>query len=216
MLAPHTNIYTAPKDKFDVKFGLSPQILQTCSQIYAEGMWVLYNDNTFFVDCSQARFKSSIQSPVLRHTVHYNKGYIGSTSEVHSVQDHKAFFRVQNWRVLLNAEDEERYGPSRSRCLALFCNSISELPSLSLTFGLIPGLVGSTLGKNWALEFRDVKDLLKPVRTLRNVRQLEIVPEKHHMEISGYEEFRNLEAREHIIPPELVEELKYLVKRTDL
>ena len=118
------------------KYGLSPQILRTCRQIYVEASVVLYGWNTYIVD-----FRYTLITPILRTR---NFGGIDlrppyATKKFRCMVianlDIPVLKKVRRWKIVPLAGHARPYGHIPCR-LALFCHQITSSPPTSIEVNL--------------------------------------------------------------------------------
>ncbi len=80
------------------KFDLAPQLLRTCSQIYAEASKMIYESNTFILDCVE---HMTIFSPILRHAM--ANGSVSYSVTSSQFDDHLATKKAKHWKFVTGA-----------------------------------------------------------------------------------------------------------------
>ena len=116
----------------EIKYGLTPGILNTCHRIYNEASSIIYGENTFFIACIEghiskgrllwgAEWEEYINvSPLTRH---WND--VKTRNDHIKLENIPAFARVKHWKVLISqflVIHDERYRFSWS--LSGFCRAI--------------------------------------------------------------------------------------------
>ncbi|PMD18631.1 hypothetical protein NA56DRAFT_691078 [Hyaloscypha hepaticicola] len=123
------------------KFDLAPQLLRTCSQIYAEASKILYESNTFILDCVE---NQTISSPILRHGM--PDGSVSDSVSSSQFDDHLAIKKVKHWKLVTGAfklrsglywNGLNLQAPLDS--VTRFCQAISQHPPKSLSICIDAG-----------------------------------------------------------------------------
>lgn len=199
------------------KFDLAPQLLRTCSQIYAEASKILYESNTFILDCVE---NLTISSPILRHGM--PDGSVSDSVSSSQFDDHLAIKKVKHWKLVTGAfklrsglywNGLNLQAPLDS--VTRFCQAISQHPPKSLSICIVPrGLCFEiSLYHSHATipQYYEIGNILKPLRMLRNIDSLSIVPAEK-IECVLYREPDAGEIQPHHISPDLVKELTLLTQ----
>jgi hypothetical protein len=195
------SINSIPEKKFD----LAPHLLRTCSPIYAEASKVLYESNTFILDCNE---NLTIFSPILRHAMpHSSVPKCVSSSQL---DDHLATKKPKHWK-LVNGASKSRGGLNRQASLdsvTRFCEAISQHSPKSLSVCIVPrGLCSESCRLQFFTpQYYEIGNILKPLRMLRNIDRISIV----HAEKNEYVLYKEPDAGEiqpHHISLDLVREL---------
>ncbi|KAH6678158.1 hypothetical protein B0J14DRAFT_697199 [Halenospora varia] len=138
-----------------VKYNLHPNILRTCSQIYREASYVLYNCNTFIIAFWYRNPYAT--EPPLR--------YKTSSSLVRYGLQHGpvAFGKVSNWRIVV---DSRRHFEQEIHHLGLhtFCRAICHLHPRSMEI-----LVGPQMTCRSRVPCFSLRKVLRPFEILRKV-----------------------------------------------
>ncbi|KAE8447264.1 hypothetical protein EG329_010958 [Mollisiaceae sp. DMI_Dod_QoI] len=148
------------------EFELYPVMLRTSRQIYYEASTILYGDNKFIINFNQ---NDGYSSPLLRfeHTAY---GPLDGISRFVRIK------KAKNWRIILTACKYECRVPDYD--FGNFCRMICDEKLMSLDVQLLPrGKCISAYGfpdRDFKLKYHDVKDILNPLRFLRDVSKVKI------------------------------------------
>jgi hypothetical protein len=153
-------------------YGLSPAIIRTCRKIKLECETLLYGITTFSMVCAPTLFtpgrhdvvKAGMMSHLTRHM---------ESEPILFLRMHPGVMRVQKWRVVVSPYQDTR-GPLRD--FKALCRAIVHSPVTSLEIVMIPAGLEATIQEKLhnAKYSCSVFDLLRPLKTLRNVGSLTI------------------------------------------
>ncbi|CAG8950695.1 hypothetical protein HYFRA_00002905 [Hymenoscyphus fraxineus] len=163
---------------------LSTSILGTCKQIHAEADRVLCQKNTFVTGFGIYR-KSSLREERI-----WSRGYAISLSQKESASTMSFCDKIKRWRVVF---DFMRRGCEDQRAIKLFCHRIfnCKLHSLEVLVNLPRKKTGLGIPQT------TLKELLEPLRSLRNVRNFSIKARTDNGQIDNTTEFQgDIEALE--------------------
>ncbi|KAI9646028.1 hypothetical protein NHQ30_005466 [Ciborinia camelliae] len=152
-------------------YGLVPQILCTCRQIYNECIPILYGLNQFLIECvdREARpymfFPRVNISPLTRYLVDVYKQY-EHHFESYLLDDIAILKHVKHWKVVITAI-EDPFFVGDERCMMGFCGAISLYPPRSIEVLVIPKGVEKTTASS--VYKNDRRNIWYFERYLRNI-----------------------------------------------
>jgi len=162
------------------KYRLSPSLLRTCHQIHQEASAILYGQNTFIVNCTNA---SHIQSPILRYPCSGHSDNYFRPSE--KLLDLEIVKRVRSWRVAIVGWDTQSMDAHHT-LFTTFCRAICLHPPQSLEVILMPqktrnNRFGDYYFRDGLLSHKsytedDMYLLLRPLALLRNIKHVHFNP----------------------------------------
>ncbi|PVH73010.1 hypothetical protein DL98DRAFT_59310 [Cadophora sp. DSE1049] len=192
-----------------VQFGLTPQILRTCKQVYIEASEMMYSGNTFTIKCLGPNFSCHSIGEIGPCTLSRHPA-AGETEQnlFSSVKDLPAFEKVQHWKVIItpdNPSDKAKVAPTQ---VVAFCRVACDIDALkSLVISIHCGTCldkADTSGHLWSIpdqkEYGAKRDhnllvALKPFEMLRNLDKFKVqCPECKTFKDVGGGELRRLEA----------------------
>jgi hypothetical protein len=155
------------------KFDLAPQLLRTCSQIYAEASRILYESNTFILDCME---NLTVFSPILRHAM--PDGSVSYSAGSFQLDDHLAIKKAKHWKLVMGASKSRGGLISQAPLDSFtgFCQAISQNPPKSLSICIVPRGLCFEISRvhPFTPEYYEIGNILKPLRMLRNIDRISI------------------------------------------
>ncbi|KAF7900025.1 hypothetical protein EAF00_004361 [Botryotinia globosa] len=172
----------------DINYGLSPQVLRVCHQIYVEALDVLYEENTFYIACFRVDNHLSMdmdmgagsddENPDAVQTVEgplvelcpltrYQNNQSEMPFPIPDLGNCSAVSRVLKWRVVVSRLTSAGGSWDPIWSLREFCEVISQDPPISLELLILP--CGLDYGRNSNYSFDSYEQILKPLRILRNI-----------------------------------------------
>ncbi|KAE9373634.1 hypothetical protein N431DRAFT_337959 [Stipitochalara longipes BDJ] len=155
------------------KYGLYPEVMYTCRQVYEEGSAVLYGvKNTFLIDCCE---ESKAISPLFRAS---SLEGTGNYTRVHATKLHlkSALMKVKSWKVILGTAREMTEIPATTS-FVFFCRGICDVRPKFLRIEIVPKGIEFSYNylKDSSLEdlYHPVKEVLTPLKMLRGIPNLE-------------------------------------------
>lgn len=153
------------------KYELSPQILRVCRQALDEALPILYESNTFIVDF--ATNESWPDSLIFNTCSKENCDML--MNEASGLYGRAWVKRATRWKVILTTNKDDR-SEARDKPFTYFCQFLSSNTPRSLKVYLLPrgptvhqGLPAHTNGP-----YHDIKEVLQPLKLLRNVPTLRL------------------------------------------
>ncbi|TGO49875.1 hypothetical protein BCON_0197g00070 [Botryotinia convoluta] len=171
----------------DTKYGLYPQVLRVCHQIYVEALDVLYKENTFYIACfrvdnhlamdmdtgSDDENPTAVQyveGPLVElcPLTRYQNNQSRMPFPIPNLGNYTTVSRVRKWRVVVSRLTSAGGSWDPIWSLRNFCEVISQNPPISLELLILP--CGLDYGRNNNYSFDSYEQILKPLRILRNIQ----------------------------------------------
>lgn len=170
----HNDVLSQRASTIDFRsYHLTPEILQTCRQIYDEASRVLYGSNKFFVDCSLSHM---IFSPLARN---FSKGgtIAGHFALASQIRDIPSIKRAKQLIILLQP-NKYKGQDEIVKNLAYLCEMICDIPRTSIQVLIVPR--GEIFRTNYmsspthVSRYIRMENLVLPLRILRNVSNFKL------------------------------------------
>ncbi|KAN0098374.1 hypothetical protein V8E51_014037 [Hyaloscypha variabilis] len=194
-------------DQFMDRYGIHPEILQTCKQVSKEASIVLYEMNVFIMECDH----ETNASPIFRHQFAYPKEKTSVLGR--NIHTCKSMQKIKQWKVLVGAH-KMKSALSPTTSFIYFCRAICDATVRSLRVEIIPKGIATAYDNNPVLllagQYYPLAAVLAPLRMLRNIPKLEL----GSVEGDDLPLYLNLSLifpqSSHILKPQLEAELKQL------
>ncbi|KAF7955621.1 hypothetical protein EAE96_004547 [Botrytis aclada] len=168
-----------------LKYELESQVLRVCRAMYVEASEILYGSNPFYIACckyvlspdcrpSRTAFNRGMEmTPITRYHNRLSYGQL-------FLFEHPAVVKVKRWTVVVSSYlDANMSGISheaRIWSVTNFCQAITQSPSVSLEIALAPVGLEKCPDSSFypdVIKYQEMEDMLKPLRMLRGVRNVE-------------------------------------------
>ncbi|KAH7305632.1 hypothetical protein BKA65DRAFT_578488 [Rhexocercosporidium sp. MPI-PUGE-AT-0058] len=111
-----------------LKYGLTPAILLTCKQIYAEASEMLYADNTFAIECTRYYRDKTTLGPCTLSRHHLPGNY--EQPQLPIIQNLPAFDKVQHWKVTVRPASPSIVMTEPQDQVTTFCRATCRMATL--------------------------------------------------------------------------------------